>query len=196
MHSEGDASFCSAASESGGSTEVAVLRKQITQLSRQLKVALDDNRPFPYGSPEAPGSTFKRKVNPFEKALMVRETKRLRSLMRHLITPNGRLLRRWDVARLLSQILTATVMPVEVAFVDGFNLPLFVTNRMVDLIFFTSMVMTFFTPFRESQEKGGGGLRKGRRRKIHTGKGSGFPQGRLTPKGNKGKKRSFFSIAF
>ena len=123
--------------------EVRVLREEIATLTRQLTRA----------QPDRPSSPV-NKIRPFEKAQMVRETKRLRALMRRTITPNGKFLRRWDMMRLLAQILTALVTPVEIAFVDGFTWGMCLVNRTVDLIFIGTVVIKFMTPYRESAQQG------------------------------------------
>lgn len=61
----------------------------------------------------------------------------------------------WDLTTALALIFTALVTPFEVAFVVGINVPLFVVNRMVDLIFAADIVLQFFLAIPISGKGGG-----------------------------------------
>lgn len=83
-----------------------------------------------------------------------------------LILPDSVYMQRWDIVTLLALMFTAFVTPYEVALleseVDYFKIntwdPLFVVNRLIDLIFLKDMVMQFFLAFRLKSKGGTSGL--------------------------------------
>ena len=75
-----------------------------------------------------------------------RVRRRLSQGSRGVILPASKFMARWDVATLVALVFTAVVTPVEVAFCNGAGdagasklaqaiEPLFVINRLVDLVF-------------------------------------------------------------
>ena len=77
---------------------------------------------------------------------------------KHLLNPTSQWMKSFDVASTCALVFTAVITPVEVAFFlseDGTGTPsspLFWANRVVDLIFVTEMVQTFFLPFKDSND--------------------------------------------
>jgi hypothetical protein len=64
---------------------------------------------------------------------------------------------KWDVTVLLSLLFTAIVSPVEVGFLDEgkFITPLWIVNRVVDLIFTIDIIVTFNVGYQETVDNGG-----------------------------------------
>ena len=65
--------------------------------------------------------------------------------------------KQWDILMLLALAFTAVVTPVEVAFLDEgeYITPLWVWNRVVDLIFLLDMLITFNMAYQEEPDIGG-----------------------------------------
>eukprot|EP00937_MAST-01D_sp_MAST-1D-sp2_P005892 g5892.t1 len=61
--------------------------------------------------------------------------------------------KRWDLVMVVCLIFCALVTPYEVAFLKTSLNPLFVVNRIIDLLFVLDMVKSFFTAYRD-EEKG------------------------------------------
>lgn len=87
-----------------------------------------------------------------------RNDKRLRKGSRFIIDPQtSKMARRWDVVMLLALFYTATVTPVEVAFLNEgrYITALWCVNRCVDVCFFCDMMLTFNMAYQEKAQKGG-----------------------------------------
>ena len=71
----------------------------------------------------------------------------------YVIHPEARCLGLWDAFSMSALVFTATVTPFEVAFLASSKSPaepLFIVNRIVDIIFFLDMVLQFFLMYRIS----------------------------------------------
>lgn len=83
--------------------------------------------------------------------------KQINRMERRTIRPDGRFLRRWDFVLMIAMAFVATATPFEVAFVTS-TAPasaLFITNRIIDVIFVVDIVLNFFIPYRQSAKQGG-----------------------------------------
>lgn len=70
-----------------------------------------------------------------------------------LLDPHSREMRHWDVVMLLALSFTGLVTPYEVVFKQDIDVPLFVTNRIVDLVFVVDMILQLFLKV-EIKQKG------------------------------------------
>ena len=88
------------------------------------------------------------------KTLVSRQVGRMQ---RRTINPRGRFAKRWDTVVLLTLLWTAALCPFEVAFLPRVmpGSPLFVINRLVDVIVVLDVALTFCTPFRQRAKQGG-----------------------------------------
>eukprot|EP00937_MAST-01D_sp_MAST-1D-sp2_P006798 g6798.t1 len=108
-----------------------------------------------------------------EFAAEVRAMRVLLGLLRRgwVLDPASRWMRRWDVAVVLCLVFTAIVTPYEVAVLPPLSYPdldaLFVFNRLVDFVFVTDMVRSFFTSYQQSTKKGSGWVRDQRKIARH-----------------------------
>jgi hypothetical protein len=66
---------------------------------------------------------------------------RMNALTKFLFNPDGDFCQKWDVAIIAALVFTATVTPYEVAFVETKIDAMFAINRLVDLLFFSDMVL-------------------------------------------------------
>lgn len=88
---------------------------------------------------------------------MQEEVSKLRARLKNsnnlfALEPHSRRMRQWDGVTFMALIFTAVVTPVEVAFTNASRLqsheiPIFIINRLVDLIFTTDMVLQFFVAY-------------------------------------------------
>jgi len=82
----------------------------------------------------------------------------LANLNKFTFNPRSRFMRSWDLVTVCALLFTAFVTPFEVAFfppqiyAGPYN---FASNRLVDLIFFADIIITFFLPYRAPQRDGG-----------------------------------------
>ena len=70
-----------------------------------------------------------------------------KSRSRSTISPQSKFLGRWDVATALALLWTAFVTPFEVGFLStvvDYASPLFIINRLVDLVFIVDIILAFF----------------------------------------------------
>jgi len=70
---------------------------------------------------------------------------------------HSRIMAKWDITMLIALIFTALITPVEVSFLDegAYVTPMFVVNRVVDLIFTTDLFLTFNVAYQENLDNGG-----------------------------------------
>jgi hypothetical protein len=67
---------------------------------------------------------------------------RMNSLTKFLLNnPDGDFCQKWDVVMIVALVFTATVTPYEVAFVETKIDAMFAINRLIDLLFFSDMVL-------------------------------------------------------
>ena len=90
-----------------------------------------------------------------------RYREQIRKSNRLTIAPHSKHMQRWDILTTFALLFTATVTPFEVGLLEPLSLaammtsPLAWTNRVVDVIFLTDIVLNCFLSYQELGEHGG-----------------------------------------